>query len=50
MMAKLEDTCDWTTNGSNNNFYSMRDVPTAESAKSKFRTLCEEEIEKSKNV
>lgn len=46
MMAKLEDTCDWTANGSNNNFYSMRDVPTAESGKSKFRAVCEEEINK----
>lgn len=50
MMTKLEDTCDWTTNGSNNNFYSMRDVPTAESAKSKFRALCEQEIEKIKCI
>ena len=46
--VKNEDSCDWTANGSNNNFYSMRDVPTAESCKSKFRALCEQEIEKIK--
>lgn len=44
--VKNEDSCDWTANGSNNNFYSMRDVPTAESTKSNFRTLCEEVINK----
>lgn len=45
MMTKLEDTCDWVRA---NSTYSMRDVP--ESAPSKFRALCEEEIEKIKDV
>ncbi len=45
---KTEDSCDWTVNGSNNNFYSMRDIPTSESTKSRFRALCEQEIEKIK--
>lgn len=45
MMTKLEDTCDWVRA---NNVYSMRDVP--ESAPSKFRALCEEEIAKFKDV
>ena len=48
--VKNEDSCDWTANGSNNNFYSMRDVPTSESCKSKFRALCEQEIEKTKCI
>lgn len=47
--AKNEDSCDWTINGSNNNFYSMRDIPTSESAKSNFRTLCEAEMSNIKN-
>ena len=42
---KTEDTCDWVRA---NSTYSMRDVP--ESAPSKFRALCEEEIAKFKNV
>ena len=45
MMTKLEDTCDWVRA---NSTYSMRDVP--ESAPSKFRVLCEEEIAKIKDV
>ena len=45
MMTKLEDTCDWVRA---NSTYSMRDIP--ESAPSKFRVLCEEEIAKFKNV
>jgi len=45
---KTEDICDWTTNNTGNNFYSMRDVP--ESAPSKFRALCEEEIAKYRDV
>lgn len=42
---KTEDTCDWIRA---NDTYSMRDVP--ESAPSKFRALCEEEIAKFKDV
>lgn len=42
---KTEDTCDWIRT---NDVYSMRDVP--ESAHSKFRAICEEEISKLKDV
>ncbi len=42
---KTEDTCDWSRA---NDIYSMRDVP--ESAPSKFRALCEEEIAKYKDA
>lgn len=42
---KTEDTCDWIRA---NDVYSMRDVP--ESAPSKFRALCEEEIAKYKDA
>lgn len=42
---KTEDTCDWVRA---NSIYSMRDVP--ESAPSRFRALCEEEIKKFKDV
>lgn len=42
---KTEDTCDWIRA---NSVYSMRDVP--ESAPSRFRALCEEEIAKFKDV
>ena len=42
---KTEDTCDWVRA---NSVYSMRDVP--ESAPSRFRALCEEEIKKFKDV